>query len=202
MSVTKRTVGILMFDGVEVLDFAGPFEVFSRARLVPGTDSRRSDESAPFSVCLISADGGPVSATGNLRVMVDFSLSTAPHLDIFIVPGGFGTRPLLDDAALVAAVAARARQAEIAASVCTGALLLAKGGLLEGRKATTHWGALDLLASLGSIDVLPDRRYVEDGVLTSAGVAAGIDLSLAIVERLCGRAVADDTARYMDYPRS
>ena len=125
-------------------------------------------------------------------------LASAPPIDILVVPGGFGTRPLLDNPTVVDEIR---RLAELVASVCTGALLLAKAGLLEGRRATTHWGALDLLRSLARVDVVRDCRFVDDGVMTSAGVSAGIDLSLAIVERLSGKSVADDTARYMDCRR-
>lgn len=102
---------------------------------------------------------------------------------------------------MTAAIGGWARQAELVASVCTGALLLAKAGLLDGRRATTHWGSLDVLASLGPIDVVRDQRVVDAGVMTSAGVSAGIDLALAIVERLYGKDVADETAHYMEYVR-
>ena len=199
--MTRRTVGIVLFDEVEVLDFAGPFEVFSRTRLIAGLASRRSEDSAPFSVFTMTADGRTVTTTGGLQVTPRYSFAAAPHLDILVVPGGFGTRPLLDDAAMTMAIAGWARQAELVASVCTGALLLAKAGLLDGRRATTHWGSLDLLASLGPIDVVRDQRVVDAGVMTSAGVSAGIDLALAIVERLHGKGVADETAHYMEYVR-
>lgn len=197
----KRRVGIVVFDQVEVLDFAGPFEVFSRTRLVEGLDSRRSDDSAPFSVVLLGVESGPIAATGGLQICSDYTLEAAPPIDILVVPGGFGTRPLMNNAPVVDLIRRLASEAELVASVCTGALLLAKAGLLEGRRATTHWGALDLLASLGRIDVVRDCRFVDAGVMTSAGVSAGIDLSLMIVERLFGKAVADDTARYMEYRR-
>src|SRR4051794_12812821 len=94
----KRAVGILLFNDVEVLDFAGPFEVFSRTRLVPGADSRRSDESAPFRVFTVAGTGDPVRATGGLRVLPDFDFVNAPAIDLLVVPGGFGTRTLLEDA--------------------------------------------------------------------------------------------------------
>lgn len=198
----KLNVGIFIFDGVEVLDFAGPYEVFSRTRLTPGVESRRSDESAPFRVVTLARSSDPVTATGGLRVLPDFVFDDAPAIDIVVIPGGFGTRRLLDDGQIldwIRRVAARSRQVT---SVCTGSLLLAKAGLLRGRRATTHWGALDLLATLDpTLIVERGLRVVTDGVITSAGVAAGMDMALAVVEQLCGAAVADDTARYIEFPR-
>jgi transcriptional regulator GlxA family with amidase domain len=198
----KTAVGILLFDGVEVLDFAGPYEVFSRTRLTPGIESRRSDDSAPFRVFTVAEAPAPVTATGGLRVVPDFGFASCPTIDILVVPGGIGTRPLLQDQALLAWIRQTAAAAQRVTSVCTGALVLASAGLLTGRRATTHWGALDLLASLDStIRVETEPRFVDDEIMTSAGVSAGIDMALAVVEALHGRAVADETARYMDYPR-
>jgi len=199
--VTAR-VGILIFDEVEVLDFAGPYEVFSRTRLVPGVESRRSSESAPFEVFTVAATSAPVAATGGLRVVPDYDFATAPLIDLLVVPGGFGTRALLRDEATLAWIRQAAGAARQVTSVCTGALLLARVGLLAGRRATTHWGALALLAEVDpTIRVEPNLRVVDDVIVTSAGVSAGIDMALAMVELLCGRAVADETAHYMDYPR-
>ena len=200
--VTTR-VGILIFDEVEVLDFAGPYEVFSRTRLVPGVESRRSSDSAPFEVFTVAARAAPIRATGGLRVVPDFDFAAAPPIDLLVVPGGFGTRALLHDEVTLAWIRQTAGAARQVTSVCTGALLLARTGLLAGRRATTHWGALTLLAEVDpTIRVQPDERVVSDGIVTSAGVSAGIDMALAVVESLCGRAVADETAHYMDYPRT
>ena len=200
--MSKVRVGILLFNEVEVLDFAGPYEVFSRTRLVPGVESRRSNDSAPFEVFTVAATAAPISATGGLRVVPDFAFHAAPPIDLLVVPGGFGTRALLHDEATLAWIRDTAAAAQRVTSVCTGALLLARTGLLAGRRATTHRGALDLLAKVdATIRVEPEARVVEDGVITSAGVSAGIDMALAVVETLCGRAVADETAHYMDYPR-
>ncbi len=197
----KRTVGILIFDGVEVLDFAGPYEVFSRTRLTPGAEARRSDESAPFRVFTVARTREAITATGGLRVLPDHDFADAPPIDLLVVPGGFGTRPLLEDAETLEWIRARSGQARQVASVCTGALLLARAGLLSGRRATTHWNALDLLGSLDpTVTVERGVRFVEDGIVTSAGVAAGIDMSFQLVSRLCGRAVAEETARYIEYP--
>jgi transcriptional regulator GlxA family with amidase domain len=119
-----------------------------------------------------------------------------------VIPGGFGTRALLEDRPLLDWIRETAARSRLVTSVCTGSLLLAKAGLLHGRRATTHWAALDLLAALGGgVTVERDLRVVEDGVITSAGVASGIDMSFAVVEKLCGKAVADETAKYIEYRR-
>jgi transcriptional regulator GlxA family with amidase domain len=197
-----KTVGILIFDEVEVLDFAGPFEVFSRTRLVAGAESRRTDESAPFRVFTVARARELVAAIGGLKVMPDYAWSDAPAIDLLVVPGGFGTRALLRDEATLAWVRSAAARASLVTSVCTGALVLAQLGLLAGRRATTHWAAHDLLTSLDpSIQVDRQSRVVKDGVVTSAGVAAGIDMAFDVVEQLCGKDVADETAHYIEYPR-
>ncbi len=199
----KLNVAILLFDDVEVLDFAGPFEVFSSTRLTPGVDSRRTDDGAPFNVFTVARITGPITATGGLRVLPDHDFATAPDINLLVVPGGFGTRDLFDDSAMLDWIRHTAGRALYVTSVCTGSLLLARCGLLKGRRATTHWGALDLLAKTDpTMTVEQDKRVVEDGVVTSAGVAAGIDMALAMVETLHGAAVADETARFIDFPRS
>jgi len=196
----RQTVGIFIFDDVEVLDFAGPFEVFSRTRLVAGAESRRSDESAPFSVFTVARTAGPITAIGGLRVIPTYAWDTAPHIDILVVPGGFGTRALLRDEATLAWIRGAAAGASLVTSVCTGALLLAQNGLLRGRRATTHWAAHDLLVSIDStIRLQRDVRVVADTIFTSAGVSAGMDMSFAVVEQLHGPEVARETARYIEY---
>src|SRR5260221_16596 len=198
----KAQVGILIFDEVEVLDFAGPFEVFSRTRLVPGVESRRNDETAPFNVFTVAARSGPIAATGGLRVLPHHDFASAPPIDILVVPGGFGTRALLDASLVHEWIRRCAATAQRTTSVCTGSLLLARVGLLAGRRATTHWGALDLLGSLDpTIRVEPGARVVEDTIVTSAGVSSGIDMALSLVESMYGREVADETAKYIEYPR-
>jgi transcriptional regulator GlxA family with amidase domain len=199
MAMEKWNVGILLFDGVEVLDFAGPFEVFSRTRLVPGTESRRSDESAPFHVFTVARSRDPIRATGDLQVLPACTFADAPAIDLVVIPGGFGTRALLDDAPTLDWIRRVAGRAHLTTSVCTGSLLLAKAGLLQGRRATTHWGALELLESLG-VRVERERRVVDDVIISSAGVASGIDMAFYVVEKRCGRAVAEETARYIEYP--
>lgn len=201
MTNPKLNVGILIFPDVEVLDFAGPFEVFSRTRLVPGVESRRTDDSAPFCVFTVAKTKDVISAVGGLRVMPDYDFATVPKLDWLIVPGGFGTRPLLQDAETLQWIQAVSQAAQVA-SVCTGALVLAKLGMLTHKRATTHWGALDSLAGLDpTITVKREQRVVADGIFTSAGVAAGIDMALAVVEAHFGTNVADETAHYIEFPR-
>ena len=198
----KLRVGILIFDNVEVLDFAGPFEVFSRTRTVGGLDSRRSDDSAPFEVFTVAKTSDPVTATGGLVVVPHYSWTTAPPIDLLVVPGGFGTRPLLEDRETTEWIKRTSAVAQQVTSVCTGALLLAKVGLLHRRRATTHWGAYDLLASLDpSLEVIRDARVVRDGIVSSAGVSAGIDMAFDVVEQFCGATVADETAHYIEYVR-
>ena len=197
----RRNVGILIFPDVEVLDFTGPFEVFSRTRTEPGVDSRRSEASAPFGVFTLGPTTDPIAATGGMRVIPDHAMDEAPPIDILVVPGGFGTRSLLEDTVAIDWITDVAGRAELVVSVCTGALLLAKAGLLAGRRATTHWGALDTLRQLdASIRVEDDHRVVDDGIITSAGVAAGIDMALSVVAKLHGNDVAEETAHYIEFP--
>jgi transcriptional regulator GlxA family with amidase domain len=154
-------------------------------------------------VFTVAKQPGTVLATGGLKVVPDFDFATAARIDLLMVPGGFGTRRLLDDAATIAWIQDAAAKARWITSVCTGALLLARAGLLAGRRATTHWASLDLLGSLdNTITVERAARYVNDGVITSAGVAAGMDMAFAVVELLHGKAVADETARYIEFQRS
>lgn len=192
-----RTVGILMYDEVEALDFAGPYEVFTtatrmQARLAP-------DAPPPFSVCTVSRDGGRVKARAGMVVDADHAFHTAPPIDVLLVPGGVHDAAMRDPATLDL-LARRAAQAEIVASICTGAFLLAAAGIAPDAPLTTHWEDLDdLRRAFPSRRVVADVRWVEhDRVISSAGIAAGIDMSLHLVERLAGRALAERTARQMD----
>ena len=193
--------GILLFEDVGVLDLAGPFEVLSRTRLVPGMDSRKTDDSAPFHVFTVAATRTPVRATGGLVVTPHYGFDDAPSIDLLVVPGGVGTRRLLLDARTLGWIAETAARARKVTSVCTGALLLASAGLLRGRRATTHQGALDLLASFDVGEVVSHERVVDDGVITSAGASGGIAMAFHVVETMFGRRVADDTATYIGLPR-
>ena len=198
---SRMTVGVFIFDAVEVLDFAGPFKVFSRTRTVAGADSRRTDDSAPFETFTVARTHQPVTAIGGLEVTPRYAWIDAPAIDVLVVPGGFGTRSLLHDEATLDWIRRTAAHSRHVTSVCTGALLLATAGLLRCRRATTHWAALELLGSIDpTIQVQRGPRVVHDGVVTSAGVSAGIDMSFAVVEQICGRAVAAETAHYIEYP--
>lgn len=198
----KLNVGILIFDDVEVLDFAGPYEVFSRTRLEAGVDARRSDATAPFQVFTVAKTDDLVTATGGLQVLPDYSFEDAPRIDILVVPGGFGTRPLLEDEETLEWVRRTSAAAQKTTSVCTGSLVLARAGLANGKTITTHWAALDLLASLAPDSTVDrERRVIDDGIITSAGVASGMDMAFYVVESLFGKEVADETARYIEYRR-
>ena len=194
-----RTVGILIFDEVEVLDFCGPFEVLSVARL---DETKRRESVSPFQVVLVAETLEPVKTTGGMIVTPHADFSTCPKLDILLIPGGWGTRPLLKSSQYNAWILQRSREAELVCSVCTGSLLLAGAGLLRAKRATTHWLALDLLANTSpETIVVHDEHVVHDGtIMTSAGISAGIELALQIVQQFCGETIARNTARYMEYP--
>jgi len=196
--MNRKRVGILVFPDVEVLDFCGPFEVFSVTRL---DEARRREEPSPFEVFLVAETDGVVKATGGLRVVPDHTLATCPPLDILVVPGGWGTRKEISNRRLLDWIAERARQVETLTSVCTGSMLLGHAGLLDGRRATTHWRALDWMRqSFPTVTVEEKLHVVEDGhVITSAGISAGIDMALRVVERYHGHDVALATARNMEY---
>lgn len=192
-------VGILIYNDVEVLDFAGPFEVFSRTRMQPGVESRRSNDGAPFNVYSVAKTKAPVLATGGLEIIPKYDFATSPAIDLLVVPGGWGSRKLMDDEETLAWIRRTAAGATRVVSICTGALLLAKAGLLSGKRATTHGAAFNTLKSLDpTIDVVK-KRFVDEGVVTSAGISAGIDMALYVVEQLMGPEVSDDTAAYMEY---
>lgn len=197
----RRTVGILIFDDVEVLDFCGPFEVFSVTRL---NEERRREEASPFEVLLVAESSGPIVTTGGMRVLPDVTLAECPKLDLLVVPGGWGTRAGLSNQTQLTWIRERAAEVELLTSVCTGALMLGAAGLLEGHSATTHWCAVELMRELvPGVEVRENVRYVEEGsVLTSAGIAAGIEMALRVVERLHGTEIAQGTARQMEYPYS
>ena len=191
-------MGIVIFPEVEVLDFCGPYEVFTVARL---DEARRREEPSPFRVLLVSEAAAAVTTAGGMRVIPDCLLAVCPPLNILVVPGGWGTRRQIDNKILIDWIAERGRQVETLTSVCTGALLLAAAGLLNGRRATTHWRSLSWLReSFPAVTVEEQLRVVEDGhILTSAGISAGIDLALKVVGRSFGEAVARATARHMEY---
>ncbi|MBI4507948.1 MAG: DJ-1/PfpI family protein [Chloroflexi bacterium] len=190
-------VGTLLFDDVTVTDFTGPYDVFRAARPlgVPAAVPR------PLFAIFTVAEYDVVHCNGGLRVLADHRLDDHPPIDLLVVPGGFGTRREVDNARLIAWIGRVARQAQLATSVCTGALLMAKAGLLDGRPATTHWASVEWLRSaFPQVQVQTGVRYVDAGqIVSSAGVSAGIDMALHVVERLHGPAVAAQTARQLEY---
>ena len=197
----RQQVGIVIFPEVEVLDFCGPYEVFTAVRL---DESRRREEPSPFQVLLVAEREEAIATAAGMRVLPDCALAACPPLDILLVPGGWGTRRQLRNEILIDWLAGRGRQvisAGTLASVCTGALLLGQAGLLDGRRATTHWRSLDLLReSFPRVTVEERLHVVEDGnLVTSAGIAAGLDLALKVVARYYGEGVARATARHMEY---
>jgi transcriptional regulator GlxA family with amidase domain len=193
-----RNVGIYIFDEVEVLDFAGPFEVFSTASRVKARIEPKS--SRPFNVFTVADGERMVQARGGLAVMPSSDFSNHPHIDVLITPGGIVTAEL-DKDVVVQWISQIAESAEITASVCTGASLLGKAGLLAGKTATTHWEDIaELQAMFPDISVKENTRWVDEGsVITSAGISAGIDMSLHLVARLEGEELARKTARQMEF---
>jgi len=181
-------IAIHLWDGVEELDFAGPYEVLTAW-------SRQSER--PVSVRTV-ADATFVTCSHGLKVVPDTTWDELGEIDLFLLPGG-DTRPLQADAAFVDRLRRHADAGVLMASVCTGALVFAKAGLLDGRRATTHWSALDRLAAFG-VEVDPDARYVDEGVVvTAAGVSAGIDMALHLVARLDSPEAARSVRRYIQY---
>jgi transcriptional regulator GlxA family with amidase domain len=192
-----RNVGIVIFDKVEVLDFCGPFEVFSLASLPDAPD--RYPEQTLFTAWTIAETRDPIRAVGGLEIVPACTIDDHPPFDLIVVPGGYGTRTIPQTVVLW--IAAQAPGLEITTSVCTGAGILAQAGLLNGLRATTHWASIDALRSrFPDVTIVDDERIVDEGkIITSAGVSAGIDMALHVVERLHGHAAAANTARDMEY---
>jgi len=188
-----RRVAVLLFDNVEVMDFAGPFEVF-------GVTGQREGK-ALFDVYTVARESKPVMTRNNLSVNPDYSFRDCPRPEILVVPGGFGTRREKHNPAVLDFIRQQAEPAERVLSVCSGALLLAKAGLLEGLSATTHRGALtELGGDAPNTEVLRTARVVDNGkIVLSAGISAGIDAALHIVADLHGPEQAAETATYMEY---
>ena len=199
-----RSVILVAFDGIQLLDLAGPAEVFDAATRV--TDPALSQTpSAGYTIQIATPGGTRIRTTSGIEVGADLDLTDAaalaaavPELDTLVVVGGFGTRQARRDQDLLAAVQTLASRARRVTSVCTGALVLAAAGLLDGYQATTHWASCDLLAEHPEVDVLPDQIYVRDrNRWTSAGITAGIDLALALVDEDLGPEVAHDVAGWL-----
>jgi transcriptional regulator GlxA family with amidase domain len=189
----SRNVAILIFDGVELLDFCGPFEVFS----VTG----KQDNSSPFNVYAVAEKSDPVMTPNGLSINPRYTILDCPQPDILLVPGGQGTRKEMNNEMLINWIKECSRKAELVFSVCTGALLLAKAGLLEGLTATTHHNAIELLREVAPNTIIQtNKRFVDNGkIILSAGIFAGIDMSLYAVAKLLGKEQALKTAQYMEY---
>jgi len=194
----RKRVGILIFPAVEVLDFCGPFEVFTITRL---NDARRADEPPPFEVLVVAEESGVLVASGGLQVIPSCTIAECPHLDILVVAGGWGVHAQLHNDRLIHWIKERGRQVETIASVCTGSMLLGQAGLLDGQRATTHWRSIAWMReSFPRVTVVTDQHVVEDGnLITSAGISAGLDMSLRLVARYFGEDVARSTANHMEY---
>jgi transcriptional regulator GlxA family with amidase domain len=190
---------VLIFPEVEVLDFAGPFEVLASTRLPGSTD--RSERPRAFDVFTVARAKTPVTCRGGLIVQPNHSFADSPVPDILVVPGGYGVLPAMEDAETLRWVREASTGAKLTTSVCTGAFLLASAGLLDGQPATTHWAEIEeMRRRFPSVTVHDDYRVVESGrTITSAGVSAGLDMTLHLITRLFGREAARETARSIEY---
>ncbi|RCU52878.1 DJ-1/PfpI family protein [Corallincola holothuriorum] len=191
--MTKMRLVVLMFDDVEVLDFAGPFEVFGVANEL--------NQNSLLEIQLVSVDGMAVVAKNGLSINVDAAIDEISAADLLLVPGGAGTRTVIEQTKTIQWIAERAAAATHTMSVCSGALLLAKAGLLSQCKVTTHHHCFELLQGLApDAKICHQSRFVDNGqLITSAGISAGIDMSLHMVARLFGPLAAKATADYMEY---
>lgn len=198
----SKNVAILIFNDVEVLDFAGPFEVFSITGRRDGLD--------PFNVYTVAETAEPVLARNHFSVNPRYTFENCPKPDILLVPGGggytpdgkpYGTRREMHNPIVLDWVMQCAQHTELLLSVCTGALILARTGLLNGLSATTHHGALESLTELApQTKICPSARIVDNGhIILSGGISAGIDMSLYVVAKLLGQSQALETAIYMEY---
>ncbi|ACK93976.1 DJ-1/PfpI family protein [Bacillus thuringiensis] len=191
--MNKWSVGIFLFNEVEVLDFAGPFEVFSVTEV---------NEEKPFTVYTVSENGEMITARNGLKVQPDYSIENLPPVDILIIPGGLGARKYeIKNEIVIKWIRQQMKEVKLMTSVCTGALLLAKAGLLEGLKATTHWASIEKFKNeFQNVEVIENVKFVDEGhIITSAGISAGINMAFHIVKNLLGVHVAEDTAKRMEY---
>ncbi|HLA44232.1 MAG TPA: DJ-1/PfpI family protein [Aggregatilineales bacterium] len=191
---SQRNVAIFIFDDVEVLDFAGPFEVFNLA-------SELIDPS-PFNVYTVADEDYPIQARGKLTVTPHFSFHDAPPPDLLIIPGGWGTRALLKKESILTWILEQENHVEYLMSVCTGALVLGQAGLLKHREATTHADAFDELHKISpDTIIIKDKRYVDTGgkIITSGGISAGIDMSLYMLNKLLGDEALAVVLKEMEY---
>jgi len=196
ISIKPISVGIFIFNDVDVLDFTGPFEVFFITRKQEGGEKQYL-----YSVCLIGLTDGTITTRGGMEVRPHFSINSHPQLDRLIIPGGYGTRQLMHDESLINWLGSFNPRSTRLASVCTGSLLLASAGHLDGKSATTHWTVLDMMEeTFPKVKVDRNRHVIiDEEVFTSAGISAGIDLALQMVRLDFGDPQANWTARHMEY---
>ncbi len=190
-----RKIGILLFNEVEVLDFAGPFEVFSI------TENKEGNGKA-FKVHTVARTKEIISARNGLKVQPDYDFQDAPQFDILIIPGGYGAEEIeIHNQETIEWIRMRAHEVKLLASVCTGAFLLAEAGLLDGIQATTHWMDINRLKKeYPLVKALRDVKYVDAGnIITSGGISAGINMSFYIIKKLLGEDIAKATAKRMEY---
>ncbi|MGI9580170.1 DJ-1/PfpI family protein [Chryseobacterium sp. RRHN12] len=189
----KINVGILIFNEVEVLDFAGPFEVFSIAE---GTDSEKL-----FNVFTIAEIRNNITARNGLQVVPTFTFNDDVVIDILVIPGGYGAETIeFKNEKLLNWIVEKDKKTIITSSVCTGAIILAEAKLLNHKEATTHWMDLDRLRKDYPLIKVVDQKFVESGkIMTSGGISAGINMSLYIIKKLFGNEISINTAKRMDY---
>ena len=187
------TVGICLFDEVEVLDFAGPFEVFSLAENEQGEKL--------FNVIVISQNN-VIKARNGLTVLADYNLTNHPKIDVLVIPGGYGAEQIeIHNTVLLEWIKQQSNQVSILLSICTGVFLLAKIGLLDNLRATTHWmDVAQIQKDYPKIEVVTNQRYVDNGkIITSGGISSGIHASLYTVAKLSKIAMANETAKRMEF---
>lgn len=186
-----RSIAFVLFDGAEELDFVGPWEVFTMlGQLQEGS----------CKAFFVSERGGEVNCAKGMRVLTDHSFESCPPADIIVIPGGQGTRAEAKNPAMIAFMQRLDRASEVTTSVCTGSFVLAAAGILAGKRATTYWGSIERMKALGTVDVVDDARFVDEGrVVTAAGVSAGIDMALHLVGRLWGPPTARMVQKAIEY---
>lgn len=186
-------IAIALFDGAEELDWAGPWEVLASWALHWPDDG--------VEVVTVAETSDPVRCAKGLHVLADLTWDQLGAVDVLVYPGGIGTRAQLGDERIRERMRSRAAAGTLMTSVCTGSLVFADAGLLDGRPATTHWGALELLPTLGDrIEIRPEARFVDDGeIVTAAGVSAGIDVALHLIVRLHSAERAAQVRRQIQY---
>jgi len=190
---TLVRIGIMLFEGMEELDFAGPWEVLSAwSRLHP---------EAGIEVVAVADELGPILCAKGLRMLPDKTWAEAGPLDVLVLPGGRGSDRQLEEPALLQRLQELSEAGTLMTSVCSGALVFAQAGLLANRPATTHWSDLDRLRTISpTSDVRPEARFLDSGsIVTAAGVSAGIDMALHLVARLDSIEVAREVRRYIQY---